>query len=108
MYGEPQKGSEMERRPRKIYTFTIKMEAVRLVVSGKRVTEAARILGVHEQTLSNWIKAHKAGKLMPNGRGSKLTAEQIEIRNLRAELARVKMERSILSTTTTSFLRGQR
>jgi len=46
--------------------------------------------------VSNWIKAHKAGKLVAHGRGSKLTAEQIEIRQLRAELARVKMERDIL------------
>ena len=41
----------MERLPRNIYTFTFKMEAVRLVASGKRVTEAAGILSVHEQIL---------------------------------------------------------
>lgn len=70
----------MERLPRKIYTYEFKLEAVRLVESGQRVAEAARTLGVVEQTLSNWIKAHKTGKLVANGRGSKLTAEQIELR----------------------------
>ena len=32
--------------------------------SGQRVAEVARSLGVVEQTLSNWIKAHKFGKLV--------------------------------------------
>ena len=98
----------MERLPRKAYTYEFKMEAVRLVESGQGVAEAARSLGVVEQTLSNWIKAHKAGKLLANGRGSKLTAEQIEIRQLRAELARVKMERDILGKAAAYFSRGQR
>jgi hypothetical protein len=45
-------------------------------------SRSSAVTGVVEQTLSNWIKAYKAGKLMSNGRGSKLTAEQIEIRQL--------------------------
>ena len=98
----------MERLPRKIYTYEFKMEAVRLVESGQSVAEAARSLGVIEQTLSNWIKAHKSGKLTANGRGSKLTAEQIEIRQLRAELARVKMERDILGKAMAFFAKGQK
>ena len=98
----------MERLPRKVYTYEFKLEAVRLVESGQRVAEAAWSLGVVEQTLSNWIKAHKSGKLTANGRGSKLTAEQIEIRQLRAELARVKMERDILGKAAAYFSRGQR
>lgn len=53
----------MKRLPRRIYTCGFKMEAVRLVETGQSVAEAARSLGVIEQTLSNWIKAHKAGKL---------------------------------------------
>lgn len=98
----------MERLPRKVYTYEFKQEAVRLVESGQRVSEAARSLGVVEQTLSNWVKAHKAGKLTANGRGSKLTAAQIEIRQLRAELARVKMERDILGKAAAYFSRDQR
>ena len=98
----------MARLPRKIYTYEFKMEAVRLVESGQSVAEAARSLGVIEQTLSNWIKAHKFGKLAANGRGSKLTAEQIEIRQLRAENARLKMERDILGKAAAYFSRSQR
>jgi transposase len=98
----------MERIPRKVYTYEYKLEAVRLVESGQSVAEAARSLGVAEQTLWNWTQAYKTGKLKANGRGSKLTAEQIEIRQLRAELARVKMERDILGKAAAYFSRGQR
>lgn len=98
----------MERIPRKVYTYEFKLEAVRLVESGQRIAEVARSLGVIEQTLSNWIKAHKAGKLTAHGRGSKLSAEQIEIRQLRAEVARLKMERDILGKAAAYFSRSQR
>jgi transposase len=98
----------MDRLPRKVYTYEFKMEAVRLVESGQSIAETARSLGVVEQTLFNWVKAHKAGKLTANGRGSKLTAEQIEIRQLRAELARIKMERDILGKAAAYFSRSQK
>jgi transposase len=96
----------MERLPRKAYTYEFKLEAVRLAESGQSIAEAARSLGVVEQTLSNWIKAHKVGKLTANGRGSKLTAEQIEIRQLRADNAQLKMERDILGKAMAFFAKG--
>jgi transposase len=49
------------------YTLEFKQEAVRLVESGLSIAEAARSLGVVEQTLSNWVKAHRAGKLKEVG-----------------------------------------
>jgi transposase len=45
------------------YTLEFKQEAVRLVESGQRMAEAARSLGVVEQTLGNWMKLHRAGRL---------------------------------------------
>jgi transposase len=45
------------------YTLEFKQEAVRLVESGQSVARAAGSLGVVEQTLSNWVKAHFAGTL---------------------------------------------
>jgi transposase-like protein len=50
----------MDRIPRKACTYEFKLVAVRLVESGQRLVEAARSLGVIEQTLSNNIKAHGA------------------------------------------------
>jgi transposase-like protein len=40
----------MVKIPRKAYTLELKREAVRLVESGQRISEAARSLGVVEQT----------------------------------------------------------
>ena len=79
-----------------------------MVESGQRVSAAARELGVVEQTLSNWVRAHRAGKLRGPARGTELTAEQMEIRRLRAELARVTMERDILGKATAFFAKGQK
>ena len=58
----------------------------------------ARALGVVDQTLFNWVKVHRQGK--------PVSPEQMEISRLRAELARVKMERDILGKATAYFARS--
>ena len=98
----------MEKLRRKAYTFEFKQEAVRLVESGQRISEAARSLGIVEQTLANWVKAHRAGKLKEVSGKAEVTAEQMEISRLRAELARVTMERDILGKATAYFAKGQK
>jgi transposase len=87
------------------YTLEFKQEAVRLVEGGQNIAAAARTLGVVDQTLFNWVKASRAGKL--SGADSKpVSAEQMEIARLRAELARVKMEREILGKATAYFAKA--
>jgi transposase len=90
------------------YTLEFKQEAVRLVESGQTLAAAARSLGVVEQTLGNWVKLHRAGKLKGAIGKSAVTAEQMEISRLRAELARVTMERDILGKATAFFAKGQK
>ncbi|MPM70605.1 IS3 family transposase ISPsy28 [bioreactor metagenome] len=97
----------MTKMARARYTLEFKQEAVRLVEGGQSIAAAARTLGVVEQTLFNWVKAQRAGKL--SGADSKaVSAEQMEISRLRAELARVKMERDILEKATAYFAKAQR
>jgi transposase len=87
------------------YTLEFKQEAVRLVETGLTLAAAARSLGMSDQTLFNWVKAHRQGKL--TGVDSKpVSAEQMEISRLRAELARVKMEREILGKATAYFAKA--
>ena len=68
-------------------TLEFKQEAVRLVEGGQSIAAAARSLSVVEQTLFNWVRAQRLGK--PKGADSKVvSAEQMEISQLRAEQAR--------------------
>jgi transposase len=90
------------------YTLELKLEAARLVESGQSMADAARNLGVVEQTLSNWVKAHGAGTLKGVSGKPQVSAEQMEISRLRAELARVTMERDILGKATAFFAKGQK
>ena len=84
------------------YTLEFKLEAVRLAKTGQSIAATAKILGLAEQTLHNWIKAEHQGRL--GGAGSKpVSSEQMEIARRRAELARVKMERDILGKATAYF-----
>jgi len=88
--------------PRARYTSEFKQEAVRLVESGQSIAGAARTLGVVDQTLFNWVKASRQGRLT-GADSNPVSAEQMEIAGLRAELARVKMERDILGKATAYF-----
>jgi transposase len=98
----------MTKAKRGRYTLEFKQEAVRLVESGQTMAAAARSLGVVEQTLGNWIKLHRAGRLKGASGRQQVSAEQMEISRLRAELARVTMERDILGKATAFFAKGQK
>jgi len=89
------------------YTLEFKQEAVRLVRGGETMSAVARTLGVSAQSLDNWVKAEAGGRLR-DLRGKALTAEQMEIARLKAELSRVRMERDILKKATAYFARESR
>ena len=87
------KKSQDQHRAR--YTLELKLEAARLVKAGQEASVTARVLDMPKQMLSNWVRLAEKGELQ--GAGERLvSAEQMELARLRAELARVKMERDIL------------
>jgi transposase len=98
----------MMKRPRSDYTLEFKKEAVRLVQGGQRQSEVSASLGISGQTLSNWIKANSAGRLTERDGVKPVSQEQMEINRLKAELARVRMERDILKKATAYFARESR
>ena len=98
----------MKKTARAQYTLEFKQEAVRLVESGQSMRAAARQLNVAEQSLFNWVKAQREGRLQGAGGSRTVSAEQMEISRLRAELAQVKMERDILGKATAYFAKGPR
>jgi transposase-like protein len=84
------------------YTLEFKLEAVRLVKGGQTVSVTAKILGIPSQTLDNWVRLSNKGQL--KGAGDKpVSPEQMELARLRAQLARVTMERDILKKATAYF-----
>ena len=60
-----------------------------------------------EQTVRNWVKAAKAGKLTPTGAHA-ITPEQMELSRLRAQNARLKLECDILKKATAYFAKDAR
>ena len=93
----------MYKIPKQSYTAEYKQEAVRQVeVEGKSPAHVSRELGIAEQTLGNWRKAHKAGKLVV-GTVKPVTPDQMERSQLKAENRRLKMEVDILKKATAYF-----
>ena len=64
----------------------------------------AKVLGIPKASLDNWVRLSAKGQL--KGAGDKpVSAEQMELARLRAQLARVTMERDILKKATAYFAR---
>ena len=105
MWFNPRKKNDMTKTTRARYTLEFKQEAVRLVEGGQSQASVAKTLGLVEQTLFNWVKASRQGQLKGVD-GKPVSADQMEIARLRAELARVKMERDILGKATAYFAKG--
>ena len=96
--------SETKRRAK--YTLEFKMEAVRLVKGGQACSVTAKILGIPKASLENWVRLNATGQVK-GGSDKPVNLEQMELARLRAELARVKMERDILKKPRRT-LRGNR
>lgn len=92
----------MFKMPKPEYTAEFKELAVKRVKDGQGIGAVAKDLGLIEQTLRNWVKAAKAGKLNPPG-AKKVTPEQMELSRVRAENARLRMENEILKKATAYF-----
>src|ERR1035437_7225822 len=98
----------MAKSKRGCYTLEFKQEEARRDESGLSQAATARSLGVVEQTLCNGVREHRAGTLKGSTSKPQVTAEQMENSRLRAELARVTMERDILGKATAYFAKVQR
>jgi transposase len=89
-------------KPRSAYTQEYKVEAIRLYDSGIGLAATARKLGIADQTLHAWIKKRDLGQAV-TATAASLSAEQLEIRQLKAALAQATMERDILKKATAYF-----
>ena len=82
---------------RKKYTREFKQDAVQLVIEqGYNHSEAARNLGIDRGMLGRWVKEIQGDECEAFRGNGKLTTEEEELRRLREENRRLKMERDIL------------
>jgi len=88
-------------RTKKRYTAEFKEQAVRLAREGdKPAAQVAKELGVPEKTLYTWVQRTKKQEEA----GERLSfSEQEELRQLRKENERLRMERDILKKATAFF-----
>jgi transposase len=93
--------------PQGRYTREFRQEAVRMLIEEKlSLPEAARRLSLAPSTLTYWVKAYKAGKLVEIGKTQKpLTEVEMDMAQTKKELAEVKMERDILKKAAAYFAR---
>jgi|TARA_B110001454_G_scaffold167952_1_gene158017 transposase len=89
---------------RKKYSKEFKLDAIALVKEQNySQAEAARNLGLNPNMLGRWIKEAENDDGHAFRGNGKLTPEQAEIRKLREENKRLKMEREILKKATVFF-----
>ena len=89
---------------RKKYTKEFKLDAVSLVNDqGYTRVEAARSLGINANMLGRWVKEFNQDDGQAFRGNGMLTAQQEELRRLREENKRLKMEKEILKKATVFF-----
>jgi len=89
---------------RKKYSKAFKRDAVSLVAAqGYSGAEAARSLSLHATLLGRWVKEAQAGEGQAFRGNGRLTSEQAELRRLKVENTRLKMEKDILKKGTVFF-----
>ena len=87
------------KQKRKTYTQEFKQEAVKLItVQGYQVAETARNLGVNVSVLRRWKNEIEGVELDPSD-----ASLQAELKRLRKENKRLKMEREILKKAAAFF-----
>ena len=92
----------MKNKKRKNYTKAFKEEAVKLITDeGYSFAEAGRNLGVNPSLISRWKRELEGdGSEIPPGQ---LVAIRAELKELRKENKRLKMEREILKKAAAFF-----
>jgi transposase len=93
-----------EKKVNRKYDKQFKEEAVRLVTEGgRKVTDVARSLGIHENLLRTWKRKHKedpAGSFPGKGH---VKPQDEELRRLQKENANLKEDREILKKALAIF-----
>lgn len=91
-------------RKKREYSKEFKVEAVRMVIDGNRkISEVARELDIPANLLGRWLKQYQAGKLESFPGKGRMSPEDEEIRRLKRENERLRLEHEILKKAVAIF-----
>ena len=91
--------------PRKVYTPEYRADAVKMVIQERQpVAKVAKSLGVSGPTLHGWVRESRLGIGVFTPK--EIVAEQARVRELEAELRRVKIDNEILKKAAAYFAKG--
>ena len=94
----------MKTGPNRKYTAQFRQAAVEQVEAGRSIRAVAKSLEMSPKTLANWLyRSRKGQALVKREPGAAMTDEQAELSRLRAENARLKLERDILKKAAAYF-----
>jgi transposase len=93
----------MSPRQRKRYDSEFKREAVRLVLSGRTVSDVADGLGIHPNVLSRWKREYLENQDSAFPGKGYLKPEEQKIKDLERKLRDVTEERDILKKAVAIF-----
>lgn len=94
----------MKKKQRRSFTREFKIEAVKLMEnSDKSQEQIARELDITTTMLYNWRKKYSDSESSSIDNESQLTPEQLKIKQLELENARLREERDILKKATAFF-----
>ena len=88
------------------HTQEFELEAVRRVGAGQAISVVAKVLGIPKASLGNWVRLSAPAELDGAGGADKavqVSTEQMEMARLRAENARLRMERDIAKKAAAYF-----
>mgnify|MGYP003757466879 CR=1 FL=1 len=105
MYNKRMEVPQWRRFPTQYIQESLRKEAVKMITEdGLKASEVARLLSIPKSTITYWIRAEKKGRLSDVGGSKKpLSESEIELLNLKRELAQVKMERDFLKKASAYF-----
>ena len=94
----------MKSGPDRKYTPAFRQAAVQQVEAGRSVRSVARSLEMSPKTLANWVYRARQGVVLSKGNGNAPATElEAEVSRVRAENARLKVEKEILKKAAAYF-----
>ncbi|GIU51058.1 transposase [Shewanella sairae] len=91
----------MTKRTRRLFSAEFKLESAQLVLDQNySIVEAAQAMNVGKSTMDKWVRQLREERQGKQPKASPITPEQIEIRELKKQLARLQEHNEILKKAT--------